>query len=60
MHNKKSILGEQWFIDCGRKHLYSNVSESNEKKIACMLLPIGRVAIRLIYTLLNVSIISDN
>lgn len=32
MHNKKSILGEQWFMDCGGKHLYSNVSESNKKK----------------------------
>jgi len=25
MHNKKSIPNEQWYIDCGRKHLYSNV-----------------------------------
>lgn len=31
MRNKKSIPREQWYIDCGRKHLYSNVSESKIK-----------------------------
>jgi len=41
MHNKKSIPGEQWFIDCGRKRLYSNVSESKKKIRLSVTKPIG-------------------
>lgn len=58
---KKSILGEQCFIDCGRKYLYSNVSESNEKKNrSCVTTNRPCTHIRLIYTSHNVSVISDN